>query len=149
VRKDGTEIHYGTRRQQGVSVYREQERGFSVRDRVQLTASVPDLKLANRELAPVKAIGQAGWLSLKLNSGRVVELDPQQHPHLDHGCVVTSHDSQGQTAGRGKDESHGSPPAQIRTSGTHIAYGSCQSLGVTIRIGMHCLRSTTMRAMLQ
>jgi hypothetical protein len=33
-RKDGTEQSYDPRRQQGVSVYREQERAFSVGDRV-------------------------------------------------------------------------------------------------------------------
>jgi len=100
VRQDGTEVNYDPRRQQGVSVYREQERNFSVGDRVQLTAPVPDLKLANRELATVETIGQDGRLSLKLDGGRAVELDPRQHPHLDHGYAVTSHASQGQTADR-------------------------------------------------
>jgi hypothetical protein len=38
--KDGTEKSYDPRRQQGVSVYREQERAFSTGDRVQLTAPV-------------------------------------------------------------------------------------------------------------
>ena len=55
-RKDGTEQSYDPRRQQGVSVYREQERAFSVGDRVQLTAPSPDLKLANRELGTVLEI---------------------------------------------------------------------------------------------
>ena len=43
-RKSGEEVSYDPRRQQGVSVYREQERAFSVGDRVQLTAPYPDLK---------------------------------------------------------------------------------------------------------
>src|SRR5208283_5428560 len=29
-----------------------------------------------------------------------VQLDPREHPHLDHGYAVTSHSSQGQTAER-------------------------------------------------
>jgi len=103
-RKDGTEIHYDPRRQQGVSVYREQERAFSVGDRVQLTAPSPDLKLANRELGTVEGIGQDGRMSLKMDGGRPgdgeVEIDPLKHPHLDHGYAVTSHSSQGQTADR-------------------------------------------------
>jgi conjugative relaxase-like TrwC/TraI family protein len=103
-RKDGTEQSYDPRRQQGVSVYREQERAFAVGDRVQLTAPYPDLKLANRELGTVEGIGQDGRISLKMDGGRpgdrVVELDSVRNPHLDHGYAVTSHSSQGQTADR-------------------------------------------------
>jgi len=99
-RKDGTEQSYDPRRQQGVSVYREQERAFSVGDRVQLTAPLPDLKLANRELGTVEGIGQDGRISLKMDGGREVELDSVKNPHLDHGYAVTSHSSQGQTADR-------------------------------------------------
>jgi conjugative relaxase-like TrwC/TraI family protein len=99
-RKDGTEQSYDPRRQQGVSVYREQERAFSVGDRVQLTAPAPDLKLANRELGTVEGIGQDGRMSLKMDGGREVELDSVKNPHLDHGYAVTSHSSQGQTADR-------------------------------------------------
>jgi conjugative relaxase-like TrwC/TraI family protein len=103
-RKSGEEVSYDPRRQQGVSVYREQERAFSVGDRVQLTAPLPDLKLANRELGTVEGIGQDGRMSLKMDGGRpgdrVVELDSAKNPHLDHGYAVTSHSSQGQTADR-------------------------------------------------
>jgi hypothetical protein len=99
-RKDGTEQSYDPRRQQGVSVYREQERAFSVGDRVQLTAPLPDLKLANRELGTVEGIGQDGRMSLKMDGGRAVELDSAKNPHLDHGYAVTSHSGQGQTADR-------------------------------------------------
>jgi ATP-dependent exoDNAse (exonuclease V) alpha subunit len=99
-RKSGEEVSYDPRRQQGVSVYREQERAFSVGDRVQLTAPYPDLKLANRELGTVEGIGQDGRMSLKMDGGREVELDSVKNPHLDHGYAVTSHSSQGQTADR-------------------------------------------------
>jgi conjugative relaxase-like TrwC/TraI family protein len=99
-RKSGEEVSYDPRRQQGVSVYREQERAFSVGDRVQLTAPLPDLKLANRELGTVEGIGQYGRMSLKMDGGREVELDSVKNPHLDHGYAVTSHSSQGQTADR-------------------------------------------------
>ena len=71
---------------------------------MQLTAPLPDLKLANRELGTVEGIGQDGRMSLKMDGGRpgdrVVELDSVKHPHLDHGYAVTSHSSQGQTADR-------------------------------------------------
>ncbi len=98
--KGGTERTYDPRRQQGVSIYREEERAFSTGDRVQLTAPAHDLKLANRELGTVGSIGEDGRLSLRMDGGRAVELDPAKHPHLDHGYAVTSHSSQGQTADR-------------------------------------------------
>jgi len=99
-RKSGEEVGYDLRRQQGVSVYREQERAFSVGDRVQLTAPSRDLKLANREQATVEGIGKDGRMSLKMDGGRQVEIDSLKYPHLDHGYAVTSHSSQGQTADR-------------------------------------------------
>jgi conjugative relaxase-like TrwC/TraI family protein len=98
--KDGVERTYDPRRQQGVSVYREQERAFSTGDRVQFTAPAQDLKVANRELGTVTSIGEDGRLSLRMDGGREVELDSMKHPHLDHGYAVTSHSSQGQTADR-------------------------------------------------
>jgi len=39
-------------------------------------------------------------MSLTMDGGREAEIDPLKHPHLDHGYSVTSHSSQGQTAGR-------------------------------------------------
>ena len=39
-------------------------------------------------------------MRLKMDGGRDVQLNPREHPHLDHGYAVTSHSSQGQTAER-------------------------------------------------
>ena len=100
VRADGSELTYDPRRQQGVSVYREESRSFSVGDRIQFTAPANDLKIANRELGTVEVIGRDGQMRLKMDGGRDVQLDPREHPHLDHGYAVTSHSSQGQTAER-------------------------------------------------
>jgi conjugative relaxase-like TrwC/TraI family protein len=99
-RKDGSEQTYDPRRQQGVSVYREEERAFSLGDRVQLTAPERDLGVANRELATIASVGDDKRIALKMEDGRSVEVDPAKHPHLDHGYAVTSHSSQGQTADR-------------------------------------------------
>ena len=96
---DGTKRSYDPRRQQGVSVYREEVRAFSVGDRVQLTAPSGEHKLANRELGTVEGLGP-GRMALKMDDGRRVEIDPARHPHLDHGYAVTSHSAQGQTAAR-------------------------------------------------
>ena len=100
VRNDGSEHTYDPRRQQGVSVYREEERVFSLGDRVQLTAPAQDLGVANRELGTITNIGEEKRIALKMEDGRSVEIDAAKHPHLDHGYAVTSHSSQGQTAER-------------------------------------------------
>jgi conjugative relaxase-like TrwC/TraI family protein len=100
VRADSTERTYDPRRQQGVSVYREREKAFSVGDRIQFTAPANDLKIANRELGTIESIGQDGRLGLKMDGGRSLSVDPRAHPHLDHGYAVTSHSSQGQTSER-------------------------------------------------
>jgi ATP-dependent exoDNAse (exonuclease V) alpha subunit len=98
--QNGTERTYDPRRQQGVSVFREEMRSFSVGDRIQFTAPANDLRVANRELGTIESIKEDGRLRLKMDVGRAVELDPRQHPHLDHGYAMTSHSSQGQTADR-------------------------------------------------
>jgi conjugative relaxase-like TrwC/TraI family protein len=97
---DGTQRTYDPRRQQGVSVFREETRSFSVGDRIQFTAPAHELKVANRELGTIESIDGHERLRLKMDGGRAVELDPCKHPHLDHGYAMTSHSSQGQTADR-------------------------------------------------
>jgi ATP-dependent exoDNAse (exonuclease V) alpha subunit len=98
--QDGTVRTYDPRRQQGVSVYREEARNFSVGDRIQFTAPANGVKVANRELGTIENIEEYGRLRLKMDSDRTVELDLRKHLHLDHGYAMTSHSSQGQTADR-------------------------------------------------
>ena len=98
--QDGTQRTYDPRRQRGVSVFREEARRFSVGDRIQFTAPANDLKIANRELGSVAGIDDAGRVSLHMDSGRVLQINPNKHPHLDYGYAMTSHCSQGQTASR-------------------------------------------------
>ncbi len=100
LRVDESVTTYDPRRQMGVSVYSEQERAFSVGDRIQFTAPNRELKIANRELGTVENIASDGAMRLKLDNGRSINFEPQRHPHLDHGYAVTSHSSQGQTADR-------------------------------------------------
>ncbi len=100
VRGSGEQTTYDPRRQVGVSVYREDEKRFSVGDRIQFTAPSHDLKIANRDLGTVEGIGRDGTMLLRMDDERKVEFNPQQHPHVDHGYAVTSYSSQGQTAER-------------------------------------------------
>jgi ATP-dependent exoDNAse (exonuclease V) alpha subunit len=97
---DRTEKTYDPRRQQGVSVFREEQRNFSIGDRVQFTAPANSLKVANRELGTIESIGDNGRLRLRMDGRRAVELDTSRQTHLDYGYAVTSHSSQGQTSDR-------------------------------------------------
>jgi hypothetical protein len=111
-RKSGEELSYDPRRLQGVTVYRDTERSFAQGDRVQMTAPYHEQKLANRELGTVEKIDGEGNLKLRMDSGRDIEFNARQHPHLDYGYAVTSHSSQGQTANRvlihvDSDQAHG------------------------------------------
>jgi ATP-dependent exoDNAse (exonuclease V) alpha subunit len=99
-RANGQQVDYDPRRQIGVSVYREQEKKFSMGDRVQFTARSQELKIANRDLGTVESIAQDGTMRLRLDDASSVAFNPQCHPHLDHGYAVTSYPSQGQMADR-------------------------------------------------
>ena len=97
---DGSERTYDPRRHTGVSVYRDEQRAFSVGDRVQFTAPNQDLRIANREFGTITAIDESGRMAIRLESGRDLQIHPHRHPHLDHGYAVTSYSGQGQTADR-------------------------------------------------
>ncbi len=99
-RQDGSELAYDPRRLQGVSVYREAQREFAEGDRVQFTAPSRELNVANRELGTVSQIDNQGHIVIKMDSGKLVEFDISEHPHLDYGYTMTSHSSQGQTTDR-------------------------------------------------
>jgi len=88
LRVDGSVTAYDPRRQMGVSVYREQEKAFSVGDRIQFTAPNHELRIANRELATVENIAPDGTMRLKLDNGRTLDYEPQHHPHLDHAYAI-------------------------------------------------------------
>jgi ATP-dependent exoDNAse (exonuclease V) alpha subunit len=84
---NGDERTYDPRRQQGVTVYRDEIRQFSQGDRIQFTAPANDLKVANRELGNIELIDNGRW-NLKMDDGRSVRLDPNRQLHLDYGYAV-------------------------------------------------------------
>ena len=99
-RDNGEHQTYDPRRLQGVTIYAQAERAISEGERVQFTSPSRDLHVANRELGTVEKIEDSGDLRIKTDSGRTVEFNIREHPHLDYGYAVTSHSSQGQTADR-------------------------------------------------
>ena len=99
-REAGTMQTYDPRRLSGVSVHREAEREFSQGDRIQFTAPSRALHVANRDLGTIEHVNSNGDLRIRMDSGQEVRFNVREHPHLDYGYAVTSHSSQGQTAGR-------------------------------------------------
>ncbi len=96
----GAEITYDPRRLHGVAVYQPQLRELGKGDRVQFTAPVPALRIANREQGTVQALDRPGSVKVRLDSGRRVTLDESTARHIDYGYAVTSYSSQGLTARR-------------------------------------------------
>lgn len=96
---DDRSLSYDPRRLQGVTLYRESERTFAAGDRVQMTAPDRERGVPNRELGTVERIDAHG-MEVRWDSGRTSSFEAGERRHLDYGYAVTSHSSQGQTAGR-------------------------------------------------
>jgi conjugative relaxase-like TrwC/TraI family protein len=99
-RSTGELANYDPRRLNGVSIYREVARNFSVGDRIQFTAPDSSLGVANRDLAAIESIAPDGRISARLDNNRPIDFDSKEYRHFDHGYAVTSHSSQGLTAER-------------------------------------------------
>ena len=98
-KSDGQKVTYDPSRQSGVSIYREEERMLAVGDCIQFTAPNRALSVANRELATVASL-DSKTMRLDVEDGRAITVDLHEWRHIDHGYAMTSHSSQGQTAGR-------------------------------------------------
>jgi ATP-dependent exoDNAse (exonuclease V) alpha subunit len=97
---DERTVTYDPRRLQGVTLHRETGRAFADGDRVQMTAPDRGRGVPNRELGTIKRIDTTGRMEIRWDSGRTSAFDAGDRRHLDYGYAVTSHSSQGQTAGR-------------------------------------------------
>jgi ATP-dependent exoDNAse (exonuclease V) alpha subunit len=99
--ESGSIVTYDPRRLKGVNVFREIEREFATGDRVQFTAPNKDLGIANRDLGTVVGL-EEGQMTLRMDgkSAQVIAFDTAKFRQFDHGYAVTSHSSQGLTAGR-------------------------------------------------
>ena len=101
-RQNGGQVTYDPSRLRGISAYREIEREFAVGDRIQFTAPNREMHVANRDLGTLQRIDASGRMNVRMdnNKEKTVAFDPREMRHFDHGYAVTSHSSQGLTAGR-------------------------------------------------
>ena len=99
--ENGSRVNYDPRRLKGVNVFREVDREFATGDRLQFTVPNKDLGVANRDLGTVTAIEDSKMtVHLDGKAQRTVTFDTVEFRQFDHGYAVTSHSSQGLTAGR-------------------------------------------------
>ncbi len=99
--ENGSSVTYDPRRLKGVNVFREVDREFAPGDRLQFTVPNKDLGVANRDLGTVTVIEDTKMtVRLDDKTQRTVTLDTAEFRQFDHGYAVTSHSSQGLTAGR-------------------------------------------------
>ena len=97
----GREITYDPKRLQGISAYQQISRDFAQGDRIQFTAPLRELGVANRDLATIEKInGSEIRVRMAGEGKREVSFDAKDKRHFDHGYAVTSHSSQGVTAER-------------------------------------------------
>ncbi|HVJ09453.1 MAG TPA: MobF family relaxase [Acidisarcina sp.] len=98
----GEQITYDPSRLHGISAYREIEREFAIHDRIQFTAPIKELGVANRDLGTIQQIDGSGRITVRMDGEKekTVTFDPAQMRHFDHGYAVTSHSSQGITSER-------------------------------------------------
>jgi conjugative relaxase-like TrwC/TraI family protein len=99
--ENGASVTYDPRRLRGVNVFTEAVREFSTGDRIQFTEPNKTLGVANRDLGTITAIDN-GQMTVRLDGKqpREITFDAAQFRQFDHGYAVTSHSSQGLTAGR-------------------------------------------------
>ncbi len=98
---NGSSLTYDPRRLRGVQVFSETERDFATGDRIQMTSTNRNLGVANRDLGTITGI-ENGQMSVRMDAkaDRTITFDSAKFRQFDHGYAVTSHSSQGLTAGR-------------------------------------------------
>jgi hypothetical protein len=98
---NGVSVTYDPRRLRGVNVFTEATRVFSTGDRIQFTEPNKTLGVANRDLGTITSIDKEQMtVHLDGKEPREIAFDTSQFRQFDHGYAVTSHSSQGLTAGR-------------------------------------------------
>jgi conjugative relaxase-like TrwC/TraI family protein len=90
--RDGEQVSYNPihlkQQTKESTVYREEERDLAVGDRIQFTAADRENRIRSGDFATVERIGEDNALSVRLDNGKAVELDPEKARHIDYGYTV-------------------------------------------------------------
>jgi len=70
------------------TVYREESRELATGDRIQFTAPNKEQGIRTRDFGTVSVIAENNALSVRLDNGKTVELDPAKAKHIEHGYAV-------------------------------------------------------------
>ncbi len=89
---DGSQVAYNpahlkSQTQQSI-VYRKESRELATGDRIQLTAPNKEQGIRTRDFGTVSAVADNNALSVRLDNGKTVELDPTRAKHIEHGYAV-------------------------------------------------------------
>ncbi len=89
---DGSQIAYNPVKLKSQTtqsnVYREELRELATGDRIQFTAANKEQGIRTRDFGTVSAIAENNALSVRLDNGKTVELDPAKAKHIEHGYAV-------------------------------------------------------------
>jgi conjugative relaxase-like TrwC/TraI family protein len=97
----GQTVEYDPKRLKGVAVYREDERQFSVGDRIQFRAPYPEKRITTHEMGYIEQIeGRKITVRMDDEKQRQVPVDLDKYKHLDYGYATTSQGAQGLQAYR-------------------------------------------------
>lgn len=92
----GRLVEYDPKRLKGVAVYREDERAFSVGDRIQFRAPYPEKRITTNEIAYIEKIdGDRMTVRMDEEKQKRITIDLSTYKHIDYGFATTSHGSQG------------------------------------------------------
>jgi len=80
-------VHLKSQTNQSI-VYREESRELATGDRIQFTAPNKEQGIRTRDFGTVSAIAENNALSVRLDNGKTVELDPAKAKHIEHGYAV-------------------------------------------------------------
>jgi hypothetical protein len=90
--RDGEQVSYNPvhlkQQTKESTVYREEERDLAVGERIQFTAPDRENRIRSGDFATVERIGDDNALSVRLDNGKAVELDPEKARHIDYGYTV-------------------------------------------------------------
>jgi conjugative relaxase-like TrwC/TraI family protein len=97
----GRTVEYDPRRLKGVALYREEERNFSVGDRIQFRAPYTEKRITTNEVGYIEKI-DGNWMTIRMDDEkqRKISIDLSDYRHLDYGYAMTSHGAQGLQAYR-------------------------------------------------